>query len=313
MPDDGSRRARRADDVFVLPDGRPVDPDVYGIGKMDLPPDLDAGDVPAGGRLRLPAFGIEDDPEAAETEAAAPPLRVDLTSRARGRYRARPARAARPSRAGGGPAAGAGAGAWGGTGRPTVDSAPDGGVAGRVLFDGARAEPVADGSLGRPGGGIAQRRGTAPPRSPPARARVVFAGTRCVGRDRSESRVVFAGVRRPGVSAGAAGWRLFVARQSRTAVAGELGACFLGARRLEARGRRGAPSLFVGARRRRGWSFAGARVPIRFRLAGARRRRPARSGVAYVFSASKRRQDPAGAAGLSLSVALRGRPPGSCP
>ena len=310
MPDDGSRRARRVDDAFVLPDGRPVDPGAYGIGKTDLPPDLDAGDVPAGGRLRLPAFGIEDDSEAAESEAAASPLRVDLTSRARSRSRARPARAVRPSRAGGGPAAGAGTGAWDGTGRPTVDSAADGGVAGRILFDGARAEPVAGGSHGRPDSRVAQWRGTAPPHSPPGRGRVRFAGTRSVGRDRSESRVVFAGVRRPGVSAGAAGWRLFVARRSHTAVAGELGACFLGARRLNAGGGSGAPSLFVGARRPRGWSFAGARVPIRFRLAGARRQRPARSGVAYVFSASRRRQDAAGAAVPSVSVAFAGARPG---
>lgn len=302
MPDDDSRRARRVDDVFVLPDGRPVDPDVYGIGKTDLPPDLDAGDVPAGGRLRSPAFGIEDDPEAVETEAAAAPrLRVDLTSRARGRSRARPPRAVRPSRADGGPAAGAGTGAWDGTGRPTVDSAADGGVAGRVLFDGARAEPIAGGSLGGPGSGVAQWRGTAPP----GRGRVVFPGARCVGRDRRESRFVFAGARRPGVSARAAGFRLFVGRRSRTAVAGELGACFLGARRLDARGRGGAPSLFVGARRRRGWSFAGARAPIRFRFAGARRRCPARSGAAYVFSGYKRHRHPAAAA-LSVAVAFAG-------
>ena len=304
MPDDDSRRARRVDEVFVLPDGRPVDPNAYGIGKTDLPPDLDAGDVPAGGRLRSPAFGIENDPEAAETEAAAPPLRVDLTSRARGRSRARPVRAVRPSRADGGPAAGAGAGH--GTGRPTVDSAADGGVAGRVLFDGARAEPVAGGPLGGPGSGVAQWRGTAPPQWPPGRGRVVFAGTRCAGRYRRESRFVFAGARRPGASAGAAGRRLFVARRSRTAVAGELGACFLGARRLDARRRGGAPSLFVGARRRREWSFAGARVPIRFRLAGARRRCPARSGVAYVFCGCKRHRHPAAAAALSVAVAFAG-------
>lgn len=305
MPDDGSKPARRVDDVFVLPDGRPVDPGAYGIGKTDLPPDLDAGDVPAGGRLRSPAFGIEDDLDAAETETAAPPLRVDLASRARGRSRTRSARGVRQSRVGG-PAPGAVDGASDGRDRPTVGSTADSSVAGRILFDGARAEPVAGGSLARPDPGLALWPGTAPARSSPGRGRVVFAGTRCVGRDRRRSRFVFAGARRPDVSAGAAGRRLFVGCRPRRAGAGELGARFLGARRLEARARGGAPSLFVGARRRPGWSFAGARAPIRFRLAGARRRRPARSGVAYIFSGCKRHQYPSAAAALSVPVAFAG-------